>query len=357
MKHTSQTEFGRGVSVCSKERDPLPDGLVDKWAVLSALTEAPEHYELSHRTLGVLRALLTFLPTRVIDPRHGAAIVFPSNKTLSTRLNGMPESTLRRHLSALVKSGVVSRRDSANRKRFARRTSLSNPLAFGFDLSPLARLNGEIEGQASAAKQHAETLQMLRCEVAALRQEMIVKNGPCLLSDQAFTLLRRKPNQADLNAMKTLLSDALVTAKPSATDDQNERHIHIESKNISVAKAPLEPTDGQHEDTVLLHLVDHCKEYKSYFPEPIQNWRDVILVANRLVPMIGIDSAVFHEAGTIMGLKRASTVVLCLLETLSDITNPGGYLRRLTQRSREGCFSLDRLAKSLGLPQNCQLTI
>ncbi|WP_368040322.1 helix-turn-helix domain-containing protein [Ruegeria atlantica] len=70
--------------------------------MLSALTTASADFDISHRTLTVLKALLTFLPDRDIPTEPGMAVVFPANRTLSERLNGMPESTLRRHLARLV---------------------------------------------------------------------------------------------------------------------------------------------------------------------------------------------------------------------------------------------------------------
>ena len=69
---------------------------VDKWQILDALSAAAEEFELNHRTLSVLRALITFLPAREITAELNSCIVFPSNRTLSERLHGMPESTLRR---------------------------------------------------------------------------------------------------------------------------------------------------------------------------------------------------------------------------------------------------------------------
>ena len=62
--------------------------------------------------------------------------MFPSNRKLMERLNGMPESTLRRHLASLAEIGIVTRKNSPNRKRYARRAGEGALMAFGFDLSP-----------------------------------------------------------------------------------------------------------------------------------------------------------------------------------------------------------------------------
>lgn len=95
-----------------------------------------EEFDLTRRTLSVLKALMTFLPDRAIAETSGRAIVFPANRTLAKRLNGMPESTLRRHLSRLATLGIVERRDSPNRQRYARRCGGDVQMASGFDLSP-----------------------------------------------------------------------------------------------------------------------------------------------------------------------------------------------------------------------------
>ncbi len=65
-------------------------------------------------------------------------IVFPSNTQLSLRAHGMAGATLRRHLAFLIEAGLIIRRDSANGKRYARKSTAGKvEAAFGFDLSPL----------------------------------------------------------------------------------------------------------------------------------------------------------------------------------------------------------------------------
>jgi len=155
MKQDHPTSFGRHVSAVPVARPDENAGLVDKWKLLDALTQASDHYGLNHRTLSVLRALLGFHPDRMIGAQPLSTIVFPANKTLSARLGGMPESTLRRHLAALIGAGIVSRHDSANRKRFARGRAGSTAVAFGFDLSAFARQAAQIEANAQRALQMA----------------------------------------------------------------------------------------------------------------------------------------------------------------------------------------------------------
>ena len=126
--------------------------------MLDRLTTAAESMELSHRSLTVLKALLSFVPSRHI-PDGAAGIVFASNARLSVRLHGMPESTLRRHLAELVRLGLIGRHDSPNRKRFARNRGGAISLAFGFDLAPLVVQAEMIETAAQQAEAQHERIQ------------------------------------------------------------------------------------------------------------------------------------------------------------------------------------------------------
>ncbi|MEP7453635.1 plasmid replication protein RepC [Phyllobacterium sp. SB3] len=137
----------------------------EKWALLRSLTEARTAFFLSDRTIAVLEALLSFYPETLLD---GSAplIVFPSNTELSLRTRGMSSATIRRHLAALVETGLIIRRDSPNGKRYARRGESGEiEHAFGFDLSPLALRAGEIEAHAAQARDLARAIHRVRSEI------------------------------------------------------------------------------------------------------------------------------------------------------------------------------------------------
>ena len=339
MKHASQSQFGRQISLCQPPTDPTSATSRDKWALLEQLTTAASAFGLSHRSLGVLRALLTFLPQRIIPGTPREAVVFPSNKTLSKRLNGMPESTLRRHLAQLVSAGIVSRHDSANRKRFARRTTGLAQVAFGFDLSPFARQAGDIAKAAAAVEDVLEEEAALRAELAHLRQTVLAQSGPSDVTDESFKALRRKPDAARLQDLCTALRQQITpqrTEEMIGTDGQNERHIQQESRYISEDQSTTEQGRSRKKTIRLDHIVAQCSEYQSYFPTPVRHWEDIINIANRLVPMMGIERPVFDEAIKVIGIHQAATLILCMLEKLGTITNPGGYLRRISQRAGAG---------------------
>ncbi len=307
---------------------------VDKWHLLSALTQAAENFGLSHRTLGVLKALMTFHPGREISPEPHQAIVFAANRTLSDRLNGMPESTLRRHLAQLVKLGVVDRRASANNKRFARKVGQRIALAFGFDLSPLARAAQQIMDAAVERQTQMQEIAVLRQSLITMRQSVIDETGPNETTEMARLLLRRKASLADFqNALNALAVQLEPKPAPVETDEmssngsQNERHIQVDLDSNSDSESV--------KSKVSLHDVKQaCKEFRCYFTEPVNTWDDMHQIVCRIAPMIGIDQPVLISAQRELGRDVANIAVLCILERLPEIASPGAYLRRLTQNGR-----------------------
>lgn len=380
MKHASQTDFGRQANIV------LSSGAVsspqDKWALLAALTDAANIYELNHRTLGVLKALLSFWPDRELSPAPNSCIVFPSNRTLASRLNGMPESTLRRHLSQLVKLGIVSRHDSPNQKRYARRISGALAQAYGFDLSPLARHADHLMEQACLERQAQEKLMILRDNIAQQRQELITAGGDTELTEQARLILRRKPQYDQLQALQAQLGDALnqhprscpeakntpafvecTSPEMSGTDTQNERHIQDSIKQSfdsekaeNIRSEKTDPISAAAQDEMqnkkqpsltLGHVLERCKEGLSFFPDPVRNWSDLVYLADRLAPMLGIDQPVLAQAKHIMGSNVAAISLLCILERATEIRSPGAYLRRLTQKAAMDGFSVVPMLSAL----------
>ena len=132
-----------------------PDKVVHKWRIFRAICTARPALCVSERSLSVLNALISFHPETTLAAGDDL-IVFPSNEQLCLRTHGMPPSTLRRQLAALVDAGLIVRRDSPNGKRYARKGRGGEiTLAFGFDLSPLAARAEEFERMAEKIEAEA----------------------------------------------------------------------------------------------------------------------------------------------------------------------------------------------------------
>ncbi|MCG7495070.1 replication initiator RepC [Thalassobius sp. Cn5-15] len=346
----------------------------DKWQLLEALTTAAALYDLSHRTLSVLRALISFHPHRLLTDEVGSAIVFPANRTLSKRLHGMPESTLRRHLARLVDLGVITRHDSPNRKRFARRVGGFVGQAYGFDLSPLARHGDQLMQAAHAAEEAQQRLAMMRAEVLHLRARYLCnRNVDTVFLAEMNRLLRRRPDAdtlhdllgqlqerltnttdetdtlpaltADNRAEKTPENTACNPTTMSVNHSQNERHIQSEKKYNSDSDTPSTKQnqtkikcseDGTasliaKKDITLAEVVSQCPTLSAFFPGQLTSWQALANIAQQLVPMMGIDQPVWIEAVNNLGLHKAAVSVVAIHERFDQIQNPGAYLRHLSR--------------------------
>ena len=350
----------------------------DKWVLLRELGVARKRFGITDRQLVVLQALLALRKGAELcldDP--AGLIVHPSNATLSTRLNGMPVSTLRRHLAHLVDAGLIARRDSPNGKRYVRRYRDGKRDVFGFDLSPLVHRATEIFQAAEDVRTEEEEIARLRQTISLMRRDLagLIELGRehdpsnCLWTamDDLLTdlrpLLRRKPDVGTLATVIDRLEEALAvvnqvgkTAIMSTTDRQTERHYQSSDKEIPVSEERQEivritsgregddlgevrDRRGATPDLTLEMMRQACPEIVSYSQDGIQDWRNLCNAARTIVPMIGISESAWFSAVQTMGLMTASIAVAGILQRLSKIRSPGGYLRTLTLKAVEGSFN------------------
>ncbi|MFK7837311.1 MAG: plasmid replication protein RepC [Sulfitobacter sp.] len=336
---------------------PLPSQPVNKWDILRDLAVARRAFGLSDRTLVVLQALLSFHPETELGGCGKPLIVFPSNATICARLNGMPCSTMRRHVAALVSAGIIQRRDSPNGKRFIRRRP-SGEQAFGFDLTPLLVRASEITEAAddirteeAAYQQQRQTVSLMRRDLAALVAYAEVRNPGLPLWDQLGDLalltaraLRRKLSITDLQQIADDLGDALLkikaelsleTTKVSSNAAENEQHHQNSKKEFEDEKAQTEP---QFEIPMTV-VLENCRELQSFVDDDIYSWRDFLSAAEKIRPMMGLDLRVWRKAVEVMGKRQAASVLSVMLERFGEIRAPGAYLSALTLKAEKGEFS------------------
>lgn len=325
----------------------------DKWALVDDLTCAAADFGLSHRSIAVLRIMLTFVPERELPALRGQSIVFASNATLSTRLGGMPESTLRRHLAALVDAGVIARFDSPNRKRYVKRLGEGIACAFGFDLGPLSIMANDLRTRAAAHTRRIQEHGVLRARILSARQTLIERlsaegidpegiHDLSPLLSRARLLLRRKDNNEDLSALLAEFETAFVAPEMSASDSEIERHQHREINNNS------ESDCLENEEHGFQASLDPFTEYRKMYPEGASDWHEFTRQTASLVPMMGIDTQVYEDAKRHMGSNTAPFAILCILERFEHIQNPGGYLRQLIKQAISRSFDIKALLRTVG---------
>jgi len=365
----------------------------DKWQLFRDLCTARHAFELSDRDLTVLNALLSFHKDSSLSDTVNL-VVYPSNNALADRAHGMAESTLRRHLAALVRSGVISRHDSPNGKRYAARNGDGTVIrAFGFDLRPLlvqARQITHAAAEARAAKDH---LKRLREEVSLLKRDTLklAQYGretdiPAPWEAVEVELLdihkrMRRNLLADTlqeigDKLRSLLGRVrkyvLESEEVSGSDALSERH--YQSSNLdsyeseylieteadrqcpetSPATSSVEtpqPVAKARELNLPLGLVlKACPDILPYARHEVQHWHDLVALAGFVRGMLGISPDAWEEAQRIMGAEVAAVTVAAILQRVTDIRSPGGYLRSLTTKAASGGFSPGPMVMALLCP-------
>ncbi|HDZ75742.1 MAG TPA: replication initiation protein [Aurantimonas coralicida] len=400
MDYTPVTPFRRPINAAilhyqAAAQQDLPPSGVNKWEALRELAAARIAFGLSDRDLSVLQALVSFHQATIVGGNHSETVVHPSNKAICERLNGMPCSTMRRHLANVVQTGFVVRRDSPNGKRYARRYG-DEKIAFGFDLAPLAQRFVEVCEAAEAVRAAEERYKRLRSTVSLMRRDLagLVDYGRSLrpdraIWDQASDLcvltardLRRKLDFAELQQIESALSEALnairdllepVQSQDMSTNEvTNEQHHKNSNKDSYVFEPRLEKAQGEGSASdpaaalvaegstdepvsvdnnlprIPLGLVlAACSEYRTYAERPVRHWHDLVRVADVIRPMMGVSPSAWDEAKQYMGPEEASVVILAMLERFGDIRSPGGYLRSLSAKAALGEFSCGPMIMAL----------
>jgi replication initiation protein RepC len=396
MEYTPISPFMRPISyahlrVIERPEASVPGKPVNKWELLRELAKAQAAFGVTERDLTVLQGLLSFFPDDALGG-NAEMVVFPSNKTVCERLNGMPCSTMRRHLSRLVEAGLLMRRDSPNGKRYVRKHG-DERVTFGFDLSPLYCRAEEIARAAEAVREAEDRVRRLREVVSLMRRDLaaLAEFGeemfPGLgLWDQlrdtaALTAraIRRKLSLEDLSAyranLETLLDQARNLIDGSETEDMNtndarfERHHHNSNKNsidfepaleqggaatgalsedTDEVEADVEKPDTRRVPKIPLHLViAGCPSLKTFYQGDIRHWHQLFDAACQVRPAMGISASAWEEAQRCMGPEQASIVVVAMLERFAEIKSPGGYLRALTSKAAAGEFSCGPMVMAL----------
>ena len=388
---TPTTPFGRRslklthVATQMAASSRAPEKVVHKWKVFHTICAARPRLGVSERALSVLNALLTFHPETALTGED-ELVVFPSNRQLSLRAHGMPASTLRRHLAALVDAGLVIRRDSPNGKRYARRgASGSVELAFGFDLSPLVAraeefesLAAEIEVEVRAVKLARERITLCRRDIAKMIATGLDEGVPTRRGGQGpadwqevHVAFRAVVEGIPRTATRAQLETAAEELSQLADDVLNLLETHINSKNLSANESQAERhiqnsnpnpfTDSEPdlqegraapseqkpqpsrvgEGTYPLGMVlNACPDIIDYAKSGVSNWRDLLATAAIVRSMLGISPSAWEETQTVMGERQAAIVVACILQRGAAIRSAGGYLRDLTRKAAAGEFSL-----------------
>jgi replication initiation protein RepC len=384
--HNATTPFGRrsmslGMIANQIAAEAAPaSATVHKWHVFKDIKEARVALGATDRALAILDALLSFHPDTAFYG-DSALIVWPSNEQLIGRANGMSPATLRRHLANLVDCGLILRRDSPNGKRYARRGQGGDvEQAYGFDLSPIVARAGEfkelaeaVRGEKKAYKVVKERLTICRRDIVKMIDAGIEEGVPgnwdgVLRAYQAILgrLPRTAPRQvletvaAELDGLwaeiREVLESFVKSTNTSANESQTERHIqnsNTEARSESEhglgkrneASGSADETDNvrslPRRELPLGIVLDACPNILWLVKGGggIRNWREFLAAAETARPVLGISPSAWEDAQIAMGEQQAAITLAAIHQKSDQIKSPGGYLRNLTERAKEGKFS------------------
>jgi replication initiation protein RepC len=389
-QHLSTTPFGRRSLTLAMVASQVaakacsPSTAIHKWQVFRAVCEGKAAIGVSDRALAVLNALLTFHPETALTG-DGDLIVFPSNVQLALRAHGMPATTLRRQLAALVESGLLIRRDSPNGKRYARRGEGGQiEQAFGFDLTPLVARAAEFERLAEEAKAERRALTLVRERITLCRRDIVKMIATGVEEDvptdwRAFhaayiALAARIPRKAarlELEPLATelgqlageirrILENHVKAEEMDANESQFGRHIQNSNPNPYVEselgfqqsqgtrpelKSDTPPTPQR--SFPLGMVLQACPDITDYARSGIRSWRDLTAAASLVRSMLGVSPSAWEDACEVLGAEDASVVIAAILQRGEAIKSAGGYLRNLTEKARGGQFSLGPVLMAL----------
>lgn len=384
MEHIA-TPFGRRTMTLGqiasqvRARAAPKDAVVNKWHAFQHIREARALLGATDRALAILNALLSFRQETVLTG-EGNVIVWPSNEQLMARANGMPPTTLRRHLAVLVDCGLIIRRDSPNGKRFARKGRRGEiAQAYGFDLSPIVARAAEFNDLAEAVQAEKRAFRVAKERLTLLRRDIVklidtdIKEGVpgnwSRARQNYEAIVGRLPRSAPRQLVESIcgelkvlwhdIRDALESFANSQNADANESRSgrHIQNSNpdsISESENALEDneeagvnaekTDNLRKlprrDLPLGMVLDACPNMQEIARgHEIRHWRDFLAAAELVRPMLGISGSAWREALAALGEQQAAITLAAIYQRADQINSPGGYLRSLTERARQGKFS------------------
>jgi replication initiation protein RepC len=373
--HLPTTPFGRrtltlayvasqaAAKACPSEK------IIHKWNVFKDICVAKEKLGVSDRALAVLNALLSF--HQEIALKGTGLVVFPSNRQLGIRANGMAPATLRRHLAALVDTGLIIRRDSPNGKRYARKNRAGEvETAFGFDLTPMVARAEEYASLAEERRQDERAERILRERITLCRRDvakmiasgleygveapwdaihMTYKRIVARVKDEPEAVAEQLKMLAD--ELFSLLETHAKKEKLSGNADHCEQHIQNSNPETILEFEPS-PEKARGQIAVQAYplgmVLKACPDIENYAKGGVRSWGDLAATVSVVVrPMLGISPSAWEAAREAMGEIPATITVAAILQRAEAISSAGGYLRELTKKAGQGQFSVGPMLMAL----------
>ncbi|WP_245372434.1 plasmid replication protein RepC [Rhizobium leguminosarum] len=334
-------------------------------------------------------------------------LVWPSNEVLARRL-GIKVSTLKYHLAGLVEAGLICYSDHPTYQRRGRRSEDGRIVeAYGINLSPIAaryceffELSDAADFEAGKCKRLSNSRTLLRRGIAAIieaaRRELgsldedwnlllarldrlrerraqgsvelaHVVDALEALRAEAAELLEALYDRRDSNTAVAKFRPLQTTAETPNSESCNEERNCADAQYIDESGAigamayenkpsdasvqinremrPTEPDDDIINISLPL-LRSAFVHLSEMVPELFDHWAAFRSSGGLLCRLCYVNPQVYQEAVKVLGQDLAIAALALTAERSANgsVSNPGGYLRELVNRSRKGTL---RLSQSL----------
>jgi len=152
-------------------------------------------------------------------------------------------------------------------------------------------------------------------------------------------------------ALESFAKSQILTGNES----HSERHIQTPHRDsISESKSNGNKSEANGEavkndntrslpkrDLSLGIVLNACPNIRDVAPQgEIRHWRDLLSAAETVQRMLGVSPSAWADACQTMGQQQAAITLAGIYQRADRISSHGGYLRRLTDRARQGQFSI-----------------
>jgi replication initiation protein RepC len=371
------------VQAIAERFEGLPHS-ISKGQALAAFKQAAQPLGLSPRLRDAVDVLFAFSAPQ--DWHPGARpIVWPSNRKLETML-GLGRRQVQNVLNALIRTHLVTPVDSPTGRRWGQRDAKTGKIveAYGFDLSPIALRHAEFIALAAraAAEERERAALRRRLTIArkaiqqiaetALEHQLTDRDWRYWLAE-ALTLVltirddlppeglqavvaeleqRRTDGEAALRVAFDSQQNApagAIGCTPITTTNQPEAgnsatsNIDSEKSGSGQGDSPVfaDPVSSGHSQQPLpavtpKFVLTVSPELKPYLFRASPSWADLVEAADGLRQQLGISRPAWIDACQAMGRYQAATAVAVIAAKGETIRSPGGYLRGMIGRARNG---------------------
>src|SRR5512132_2097652 len=371
------------VQAIAERFEGLPDG-VSKGQALAALKQAAQPLGLSPRLRDAVDVLFAFSAPQDWQP-GSRPIVWPSNRKLETTLD-LGRRQVQNVLNTLIRAKLITPVDSPTGRRWGHRDAKTGKIveAYGFDLSPIALRHAEFVALAAraAAEERERAALRRRLTIArkaiqqiaetALEHQLTDRDWHYWLAE-ALTLVLTIRDEVPLEGLQAVVAeleqrraDGEAALRAAFDSVQNAPAGAIQCTPITTTTQPKadnsatsnidseKPRSGQGDSHISLHPVSlkssqqplpavtpkfilHASpELKPYLFTTSPSWADIVEAADGLRQQLGISRPAWVDACQTMGRYQAATAVAVIAAKGEAIHSPGGYLRGIIDRARNG---------------------